>query len=191
MEKWTLLSSKSVLNSEWLRVYENAYELPDGKGIIPQYFIEERNDSAVCVCFDGKKFILAKQYRAGIDSVTYCHPGGRLEDDDKSLQEGALREVFEEIGYVEDQGRDIVYLGSFAQIPAVSVSRVHMFLVWCHKCETECSSNSLPDEIDAVALSPSELKETIDNGGMDCLACATASFLAFEYLFKDGYSLEN
>jgi ADP-ribose pyrophosphatase len=70
--------------------------LPNGREII-EYYIVERQDSAICVCQIDGQVLLVRQYRPGIGKTTLCHPGGRIEKDDQSPVQGALRKLLEEL----------------------------------------------------------------------------------------------
>lgn len=174
-EKWKVLSSKQLLDSPWLKVHENAYELPNGS-VIPTYYLTERNDSALCVCYTGEHFVLVRQYRPGIGESTLCHPGGRVETEDGSPVSGALRELLEETGY---RPAAVHSLGSFAQIPAASSAKVHLFLVNCDPASSVLSEPEATEDLSVELLTRAELEEVIESGGMNCLACVAASYRAF------------
>jgi len=179
MEKWKLLSSKLLLDSHWLRLHQNSYELPKEKRVIPEYYITESADSAICVCFTGSHFVIVKQYRPAIDKFTLCHPGGRLEKEDESPVSGALRELLEETGYVPNE---TVSLGCFAQIPGVTTARVHIFLVYCGPLSLENKSIDETEELETMLMLPDDLKKIIESGDMDCVTCVAASYRAFQYI---------
>lgn len=178
MEKWKLLTTKKLLDTKWIKVHENSYELSN-KNVIPQYYITERNDSALCVCYTGEHFILVEEYRPAIQKIVMCHPGGRIEEDDKTPVSGALRELLEETGYVPQK---VVKLGAFAQIPAVTTSRVHIYLVHCDSNPTYEKKLDRTEELNLKKVTHDELIRGIDEGKMDCVACVAASYRALSYL---------
>jgi 8-oxo-dGTP pyrophosphatase MutT (NUDIX family) len=174
MKAWQLTSSKQLIDSPWLRVQENSYLLPNGAQI-PKYYISERNDATLCVCCHGEQVILVRQYRPGINQVTLCHPGGRLEANDPSPLSGALRELLEETGYTPQA---VQPLGTFAQIPAVSTASVHLFLIDCEAIQTTESCPEQTEDLSTELVSLSKLEELINNGQMNCIACVAASYRA-------------
>lgn len=181
MQAWKLLSSKLLVESPYLRVYENSYELPN-KERIPRYYITDRNDSALCVCCIDTQVLLIRQYRPGIKQASLCHPGGRIETTDASAVSGALRELLEETGY---EPYKVTPLGTYAQIPAVSGARVHILLVQCHRA---AQGNPRPDRTEDLHLEfveLSRLEEVITSGQMDCIACVAASYRALAYLANE------
>lgn len=173
-EQWRRTSRKTVLDSLWIRVYEDEYIVPDGQKL-PHYFIWESGDSALCVCQVGEdKVLLTRQYRPGIEKYTICHPGGRLEPSDASPVSGATRELLEETGYVPKQ---VTPLGKFGQIPAMTPNRIHIFLVQCEPSPNQPTPEP-SEKIDVKLLPISKLEELITSGEMDCVACVAATYLA-------------
>ncbi|MGE5286040.1 MAG: NUDIX hydrolase [Micromonosporaceae bacterium] len=167
-----LTSTKQLVNSPWLQVSRDSYLLPDGREV-PEYYIVRRNDTAVCVCRVGDELVLVRQYRPGIQKITLCHPGGRIEPDDQSPVHGALRELLEETGLAPEE---VQHIGTFAQIPAVETSRAHMFLVNCIRTRARPADVDPTEYLATVLLPISELQDVIATGEMDCLACAAASY---------------
>ena len=174
-EKWQRKTRETVLDSLWIRVYKDKYVLPDGHEV-PDYFVWESGDSALCVCKVGEdNVLLTRQYRPGIEKFTLCHPGGRLESSDASPVSGAMRELLEETGYSSQR---VTPLGMFGQVPAITPNRVHIFLVQCEPSSNQPAPE--PSEKIAVELVPIlNLKELIASGDMDCVACVAATYLAF------------
>lgn len=180
MRNWKKISSKIVLENPWLKIKENSYTLPNGQKI-PKYYIEERADSAICVCTSGQNVILIKQYRPGIEKITLCHPGGRIDKTDKSALEGALRELLEETGCTPKNWQ---FLGAYGQIPAISTARVHIFLVECDQISTKEQKQDITEDIKTKKILISELPEIIRRGEMNCIACVAASNLVLAKLKK-------
>ena len=173
-ERWQRKTRETVLDSPWMRVYKDKYILPDGQQI-PDYFIWESGDSALCVCRIGEdKILLTRQYRPGIEKYTVCHPGGRLESSDASPVSGAIRELLEETGYSPQK---VISLGTFGQVPAITPNRVHIFLVQCEPLPNQPTPEP-SEKIDVELVPIPKLKELIASGDMDCIACVAASYLA-------------
>lgn len=172
MRAWQHLTSRVVVDSPWVRVRLNSFALPNGRRI-PEYYIIERPDSAVCVCCIGMQVLLVHQYRPEIEKDTLCHPGGRLEATDCSPVDGALRELLEETGL---SPKAVSELGAFAQIPAVETGRVHMFLVECEAAPPKSSNPDTTEDIATELVPIAKLEELIAAGDMDCVACVAASY---------------
>lgn len=178
MGRWGVESSKVVLENPWLRVKENSYILPGGNKI-PKYYITERADSAICVCVRGSDVLLVRQFRPGIEKITLCHPGGRIEKSDSSGLMGGLRELLEETGC---SSREYEILGVFGQIPAISTTKVHVFLVRCEDDKESIPTQDPSENLEVEAVPISALRGIIARGDMDCIACVAASYLALSRL---------
>lgn len=173
-EKWTRQGRDVVLDTPWLKVYKDRYRLPNNH-FIPDYYIWEGRDAALCVCQIGDQALLVRQYRPGVEKPTLCHPGGRLDPTDTSPLAGAVRELLEETGY---SPKSTVSLGSFAQIPAISPNRVHIFLVACEKKPIDMLKLDKSENIETKLIPLTDLPDLIGSGEMDCVACVAASYLA-------------
>jgi 8-oxo-dGTP pyrophosphatase MutT (NUDIX family) len=171
-EAWQCTNTTQLIDSPWLQVSQNSYSLPDGRKV-PEYYIVKRQDSAICVCRVGNDVLLVRQYRPGIDRVTLCHPGGRLEADDASPVHGALRELLEETGLTPDKVHE---LGAYAQIPAVETGRIHIFIVDCSRSSAGTARLDETEDLSVELLPLSKLEAAIANGDMDCVACVAASY---------------
>lgn len=170
---WQRIVKKLVVDSPWMKVYENSYRLPNGINL-SHYYIWETGDSALCFCRVKDQAVLVRQYRPGIEKVTLCHPGGRLESSDISPSSGALREVLEETGFVS---KSIKKIGSFGQVPALSPNRLHLFLVDCKKKQAALPLRHDHAEDIAIELVPlHKLEEVIGSGVMDCIACVALTY---------------
>jgi 8-oxo-dGTP pyrophosphatase MutT (NUDIX family) len=109
----------------------------------------------------------------GIEKSTCCCTGGRLEDEDRSPVDGALRELLEETGLSPKVVRDF---GAFAQIPAVETGRVHLFLVECEAAPLRPNNRDHTEDIFIEFVPITRLEELIAAGDMDCVACVAASY---------------
>lgn len=173
-KEWQIESSKVVLDTPWLLVHKNSYSLPNQEKI-PDYYIWEGSDAALCVCRVDDQLVLVRQYRPGIEKVTLCHPGGRIESSDASAMKGAVRELVEETGYVP---KSVVPMGVFGQVPAISPNRVHLFLAECEKTAKVKPIRDKSEEIDVELIPLKKLGELIKSGVIDCVACVAATYLA-------------
>lgn len=180
MNKWITIKSDIALDTSWITVSKNSFQIPGG-ALIPEYYIIQQNDSAVCPCFVDGRFVLVKQYRPGVEKFVICHPGGRVDSDDKNPLAAASRELIEETGCV---AKATIPLGSFAQIPAISTGRVHMFLVFCDRLTPELSCPEESEQVSVLLKTPEELLAHIESGDMDCAACVCATYRALEYINK-------
>ncbi|WP_341217086.1 CoA pyrophosphatase [uncultured Wocania sp.] len=75
---------------ELLRQQKNAIKNAKKAGVLALFYPNKNDETTLAL-------ILRKTYN-GVHSAQVGFPGGKLEDDDKSLQDAAVRETFEEIG---------------------------------------------------------------------------------------------
>lgn len=171
-ESWRRIATRQLISSPWLEVTRDSYVLPNGQ-TVPEYYIVKRGDSAICVCRIGDNVMLVRQYRPGIQEVTLCHPGGRIEEADGSIVQGVLRELREETGLVPDE---ICALGKFAQIPAVETGYVHLFVANCTKVPDGAGEPDITEALSIELVPVVQLEHIIEVGAMNCVACAAASY---------------
>lgn len=126
---------------------------PDPKDWDPIYFALPRKPSAVAiVLFDRpttapKVLLIRRSTKLRSHRGQMGFPGGRIEDGDRSPQDTALREAFEEVGL---DRKTVNVLGGIEPIPAIDGSLVYPIIV-----ETSASLEDLkvnPTEVESVHL---------------------------------------
>tara|TARA_A100000164_G_C21856199_1_gene747657 strand:- start:469 stop:927 length:459 start_codon:yes stop_codon:yes gene_type:complete len=76
-------------------------------------FVNEGKDKAagIVVCLnDEQQFLVIKRSKADHRAGQWTIPGGHIDDDDNSIEDGALRELEEETG-LKCSKTDLIYLG--------------------------------------------------------------------------------
>ncbi|RRB09358.1 NUDIX hydrolase [Larkinella rosea] len=108
---------------------------PDGNRLAPLCFIKGDAVSIVVVLIDEEsndKFVLlVRQRRICNGSLTYEHPAGMIEDDEKPL-DVAVRELKEETGF-EISPDEVVPLGSKPWFSATSTSDEALYFFYCER----------------------------------------------------------
>ena len=69
--------------------------------------------------------VLIRQFRHGTASLVWEIPGGMMDEEDKSPEQAAQRELLEETGYVPEA---MAFLGAVHPNPAIQNNRCHTFL---------------------------------------------------------------
>ena len=97
-KKWKVISSQYLHNEPWLTVRKDHVMLPNGNHI-PAYYILEYPEwvNVIAITREGH-FVFIRQYRHGIQEVSYELCAGVCENEDASPLISAQRELLEETG---------------------------------------------------------------------------------------------
>ena len=123
-EKWRLVRQQTLGQDKFVKVRQHDYELPDGSRMEGFYLLEERTGVNIVAVTAQNTLLLVRQYRAGMDSVTYECPAGFLEDGEDALHR-AKRELLEETGHEADTWHS---LGTIHPAPHRMKKTDHYFL---------------------------------------------------------------
>lgn len=99
--KWKLVKSQPVFESKWLSVFENDYNLPNGKEVKNYYHLARPNYVLIIAIDKDNNIIVERNYRRGVDDFVYELPAGWLEEKE-TPDETARRELEEETGYIAE-----------------------------------------------------------------------------------------
>ncbi|MCG7342622.1 NUDIX hydrolase [Sporosarcina sp. ACRSL] len=126
MGKWEVLNSNYVYQSPFGNLRKDTCKMSDGT-VIEDYYVNEYADwvNAIVLTKD-EEIVLVKQYRHPGNDYYLEIPAGKIEDGE-TYEEGIIREVREETGYISDQ-RPIL-LGEFMVNPATQTNKVISFLI--------------------------------------------------------------
>lgn len=178
MEKWKKLSSAYVYKSPFGNLRKDTLELPDGKRI-DSYYVNEYDDwvNAFVVTKD-QQIVLVKQYRHAAQDFFLEIPAGKTEGNE-SYQEGIVREVREETGYISDQAP--IKLGEFYVNPATQTNKVITFLILdAYKAyEPELDETEF---IDVHLVELEEIEKLIRKGEINQLFTVSAYFMVKSFL---------
>src|SRR6476620_5266589 len=98
--EWKVLESEYLFNDEpWLTIRREKCELPNGKIMPAYYIIEYPTWVSVLALTKDNKAVFVKQYRHGLGVISTELPGGVVEPGE-TPEQGAVRELKEETGYV-------------------------------------------------------------------------------------------
>ncbi|MBI2670624.1 NUDIX hydrolase [Candidatus Woesearchaeota archaeon] len=92
------LESKVIFEGKVIKVRVDKVQLPDGS-LSEREIVERLDGVSILPITADYKVLLIKQYRHAIGKVIYRLPGGSINKKDKSPEEAAQRELFEELGY--------------------------------------------------------------------------------------------
>lgn len=93
---WKTIKSQVIHRSPWLTLYEDDVITPNGKP--GKYTYVESPPFVIILAYDGKQFIMIRQYRYPIRRMVWEFPGGSI-NEDEDAEDAARRELTEETGF--------------------------------------------------------------------------------------------
>ena len=162
IQKWKLLSSTDISPSKWFPVENRVYELPNGS-IVDDFTVTTVADVALIIAITkGKKVVLVRQYKPGVDEITIEFPAGRKEPSHTDMIETARAELEEETGIRAEKFEKFTELSGF---PTKATERLYCFLT----TDVEVNSTQHLDtneQIEVLFYTPQELDDLIFSGKM-------------------------
>lgn len=156
---WKRLNRKVVIDTTFLKVYEDKVELPNGS-IIPDYSVIEKPSFSMIVAIDAENNIVTiDEYKYAIDTIIHTLPAGHIEKNEEPI-ESAKRELAEETGYT---GGDWQYLGEYYDYPTKDSHRVH-FIKAVGVTKTQPIKLDRNESLTQRVISLSKLKSEISQG---------------------------
>jgi ADP-ribose pyrophosphatase len=98
-ELWKVVSSEYLHKEPWLTVRKDHVILPNGNHIPAYYILEYPNWVNIIAITREGQFVFIRQYRHGLQEVSYELCAGVCEKEDSSPLISAQRELLEETGY--------------------------------------------------------------------------------------------
>lgn len=172
-KKWKLLKSKPLIDTPWLKIRDNNYQLPNGKKAEHFYQLVRKNYVLVIVQNDQGQILVERQYRWGVDDFVLEIPAGWINDNEKPT-EAATREVAEETGYIL---KNPELLGEIYAQPGFCT--MHAFIV---KADAAGITTNTPDpeeeDIKFTFMSIEKIRKLIKDGRIKDMGFISAiSFL--------------
>ena len=120
---WQRLQREAVIDTQWLRVFRDAYRLPSGKQL-DDYYIVERSDFVLAVAGDATSVVMVRQFRPATNKHYWSLPAGYI-GKDETPEAAAVRELREETGIRTDSVR---LLAELHPLPGYLKSRAYVVL---------------------------------------------------------------
>jgi ADP-ribose pyrophosphatase len=152
LEEEPTLESRRIYSGKIIGVRVDTVRLPTNG--VSQREIVEHGDAVVVVPVDStERVLLVRQYRKAAEKTLLEAPAGGL-DKEESPEEGCLRELQEETGFIA--GR-LQHMGSFWMTPGFCTEYMHAYLA------TDLRPSSLaPDEDENIEVMPIPLAQVPD-----------------------------
>jgi len=156
-----------LIDLEFSNGERRMYERLKGSGLGAVIIVPMRDEDTV---------LLVREYGAGIDRYELGLPKGRL-DRDETVEQGANRELKEEIGF---GARELHILTTLSLSPAYMTSMTHVVLA--RDLYPERLPGDEPEELEVVEWKLSKLHELIGRADVTEGRSIAALFIAREYL---------
>jgi 8-oxo-dGTP pyrophosphatase MutT (NUDIX family) len=124
--RWEKGAGKTVTRTRVFDVCATRYTHPVRKTARDFYTIDAPDWVNVIALTPGRRLVLVRQFRFGINDFSIEIPGGVIDPGETDPIAAGLRELREETGY---EGRDARLLGSICPNPAIMNNRCHHVLV--------------------------------------------------------------
>ena len=121
---WKTISSKTMIENEYVAVKSDCVELEDGLRIDDFYTVRISDAASICALTEDKNILLKKEYRYACNEEMIELPAGQFEKGEEPL-EVAKRELLEETGYVANS---TTYLGCIYPTCGYSNEKIHIYL---------------------------------------------------------------
>lgn len=152
---------KTIYNSDWINLYADKVETPEGEIIDDYHQIDFPRKSVVVIVTKQDKICLIKSYRYTLDEICTELPAGFI-DSGETPEKAAVREVKEETGLIIEKPK---FLFKFYPSNGISNQLLHVFTA---KTESEIKVDKNHEGIqDVFWLSIKEINDLIKNNQIE------------------------
>ena len=172
------LSSKYIFKNRWVRIREDQLQFSDGS--VASWYIREVGAVGRIFCLtENGKIVLVRMYKPGAGKVVTEVPTG-LVDKGESPKATAIRELYEETGYVV-RPQDVQKLGVYEISPTGTEGKVHLFFVKGAIRKNDGQKN--PHEEGTVELvSPATALRYARNGTIQAMGQVASVYIGLDHL---------
>lgn len=169
---WKRLDRKTIYDTDFLKVFEDKIELPNGS-IKENYSVVEFPDIVVVVATDGRGNILTlDEYKYGMNKIARVFPAGHIIKGESPLEAGK-RELLEETGY---GGGEFILVGEVHEFPTKQMGIV--FIVRATNVEKLGGQNLDEDEsVELRIITQENLKREVLNNEWQTASSLSAIIL--------------
>lgn len=121
--KETKLSSKKVYTCSFMSLFEDQVKLSSGRQS-ERIYLKHPGGAAMLATTKDNQMILIKQFRYPLDEIIYEIPAGKMDIDEESYMDCAIRELEEESGY---RSNDVSFLVELYPCVGYSDEKIQIF----------------------------------------------------------------
>ena len=173
--KWKILQTKKIYNSQWIDLYLQRIQLPNGKKINNFHRIKLQSSVVILPVTKSGDIVTIKSYKHGIRNITRSLPAGYINKGEKPL-DAAKRELLEETGY--GKAKKWISFGSYVSNSNYHCGKINFFVsINVSKIKKQNSGDLEDIEIEKLKLK--FIKKQLESNKIKSLS---SSFLIAKWL---------
>lgn len=156
---WKQRNRKTLLDTKFVKVFEDSVELPDGT-IIDDFTVIQKPNYVMVIATDRHDNLLTiQEYKYAVNDVVNTFPAGHIDSGEEPL-EAAKRELLEETGYAQGEWE---HLGEYYDYASKDCHRAYFIRAKNVEKITEASLE-ITESLSVRILSLATIKEEIKKG---------------------------
>lgn len=174
---WKRLDRKKLIDTRFLKVYEDKIKLPSGS-IIDDYTVVEKPDYVIIVATDeSANLISLREYKYGAGEIVNTLPGGHIVKNELII-ESAKRELLEETGYTSTNWQTLGYFYDYASKDCHKA----YFVKATNAKKTSATKYEDTESINIRTVSIDQVKKEVKNGEWKASVALAALVMAGIYI---------
>lgn len=176
MEKWQLVSQKTVFKNPHLEILEEEC-LRGAQKLSPYYTVKKPDAAVICAITKDNNILLIKQYRHPVRSIDIELPAGYLVEGENPEQ-GVKRELLEETGYSVS---DLKKIGEAFSSAGLNSNKVH-FYIGLNAIKTAAQKLDEHEDIEVLEVNITSALQMLDQGKIKDMGSLLGLMLAQQEL---------
>lgn len=178
LRKWTIVKSKLVFDTKWVKIRQDEVKLPNGQ-IIDDFFVIVRPDIALIFPItSNQEIVFVRQYRHATGQILLELPAGSFNPELENPEVAARRELEEETGYVAES---MFKLATLYDNPIKDTNKIHLFIAENVRFSGK-QNLDITEDIEIELIPVAKVKDKISSGEIAVSGTIAAIFLAIDFL---------